>query len=382
MREGLAALQLDHGIRDHRDVRGLLDHDEYSAEFRRLLCVAQTDGATYSECVTAAGLIRASNGPGWRRTWEELGSLHRRRADEATRSCNYAAAQRSWLHAANYFMAAAIEQCPDGKDQRLGSLARQCLRQFLTNLYPQGQTVTIPWLEGRSLDCFHLPIATRGAGTAPIVVCVAECRRTKEEILSLVLRSARQHGMALLCVDLPPQEDLSAPFRTGPETAIVAIVDYIVDTLRIDPDRIAVISDGSPSSMVARGVALDGRVAAAVCDGGLWELWTERQTSARDGAPGLMLGSPRAPAVHCPMLVPLRASDGIDPSHARRLLAERHPHSRDVLIEVFGDGHGEPWNLAGYDPILLADFVFDWLGQHLDPGPTDNGSISHSSPPL
>lgn len=176
-------MRLVSGIQDHCDVRGLLDHDEYSGEFSRLLCVAQNEGVSFSECVAAAKLIRSSNGPGWRQAWEELARSHVQRAEEARRTGNEPEAQKSWLHAANYFMAAAIESCPEGAEPALGALARSCLHNYLAHLTPQGETVAIPWLEPRSLEGFYLPVGTYSAETGPVVVCIAETRRTKEEIL-------------------------------------------------------------------------------------------------------------------------------------------------------------------------------------------------------
>ena len=51
-----------------------------------------------------------------------------------------------------------------------------------------------------------------------------------------------------------------------------------VPRIPADAGRLAVLADGGPSSLVARGVALDGRVAAVVCDGGVWELWEHAHT--------------------------------------------------------------------------------------------------------
>ncbi|NEW91897.1 alpha/beta hydrolase [Rhodopseudomonas sp. BR0M22] len=367
-------MRLDSGIQDHCDVRGLLDHDQYSGEFRRLLCVAKNDGVSYSECITAAELIRSSSGPGWRQAWEELARSHLRRAEQTRRSGKDAATQKAWLHAANYFMAAAIERTPEGPEPTLQALARTCLRHYLENLTPQGETVAIPWLEGRSLEGFYLPIVPHGADPGPVVVCIAETRRTKEEILSLVLRSARQRGMALLCVDLP---DEMAAGCCAPETGITAILDYLTDSRGIDAARIAVIGDGSPSSLVTRGIARDGRVAAAVCDGGLWDLWATQQTEARGAALGMMQSCARPSVLTCPLLVPLRDGDGIAPAHARHLLTERHPGNRDILLKVFGENSGTPWPIDGYDWILVADFVFDWLSRHLK---ADDAGTGRSRP--
>ena len=82
--------------------------------------------------------------------------------------------------------------------------------------------------------------------------------------------------MSLLAVDLLGSGP-EAPFeqivgRSDLEMTVGHIMDYLVERPDVDPGRIAILADGWGSSFVARGIAFDDRFAAAVCDGGIWDL--------------------------------------------------------------------------------------------------------------
>ena len=82
--------------------------------------------------------------------------------------------------------------------------------------------------------------------------------------------------MSVLAVDLLGA-GASARFedvvgRSDLEATIGQIMDYLVERDDVDEHRIAILADGWGSSFVARGIAFDDRFAAAVCDGGIWDL--------------------------------------------------------------------------------------------------------------
>ena len=94
----------------------------------------------------------------------------------------------------------------------------------------------------------------------------------KEEYLFKVARYARERGMSLLAVDLLGS-GAGAEFdevvgRPDLEFSVGCVMDYLTTRDDVDERRIAVLGDGAGSSFVARGVALDNRFAAVVCDGG------------------------------------------------------------------------------------------------------------------
>ena len=152
---------------------------------------------------------------------------------------------------------------------------RACARRYIAHLTPAGEVVEIPWLEGHALEGYFLP-APAASHRTPVVVCMGDPGHRKEEYLFKVARYARERGMSLLAVDLLGS-GTGAKFdevvgRPDLESSVGCVMDYLTTRDDIDEHRIAILGDGAGSSFVARGVALDNRFAAVVCDGGIWDM--------------------------------------------------------------------------------------------------------------
>lgn len=231
-------------------------------------------------------------------------------------------------------------------------------RGRIDTLSPQADIVSIPWREGHAIEGCFVASGAPASDDVPVILCVGESRLSKEQLLAAFAQSAHESGMSLLGIDLPaPIRSLEAEPPATPETAIVAAIDYLHERAGVDAERIAVVADGSPSSMVARGVALDGRVAAAVCDAGVWQLWEHDQICGLEAAGSIEPLAVRA--LRCPTLMLIRSNDGIDPEHVRQLLARSG--TRDVDLREFapsGPDRTEPLASA-------AEIVVQWLTEQL-----------------
>lgn len=329
----------------------------------RLLWLVRHDDEATAACLATAKQIDLGDGESWLRAWQSLAERCCAQAEAATQSHATAEAAKFWRQAANYHLVADVGNESGGPAP---AEANRCVVRFIESLDPPGAAVAIPWLEGRALDGLWCPVNGPDPTAAPVVLCVAETRYRKEALVAMLTPLAQARRLALLCIELDAVGDCgSLDLRVRPETAIVAAIDYLIDGLGTDPSRIAVLADGSPSSAVASGVALDGRAAAAVCDAGLWTLWEQDQLGSDAGHFGF--GGPvMSAALRCPTLVPLEARAGIDPAHAYRLLARRYPRHGQVVVKTFGTAAAsglEP------DPILAADVLLDWLHQYIDPNP-------------
>src|SRR6266699_7050809 len=111
---------------------------------------------------------------------------------------------------------------------------------------------------------------------APAIICIGEPGQRKEAYLSKVAQYASDRGMSVLAVDLLGA-GASARFeevvgRSDLEATIGHIMDYLLERDDVDEHRVAILPDGWGSSFVARRIALYDRLAAAVCDGGIWDL--------------------------------------------------------------------------------------------------------------
>jgi len=368
----------------HCDSRGWLHwpgSEAYSAELRRLLAVSQEGGATVAECLLAASRIDVGDSGSWRQEWKRLADSSRERAERAFVSGNIATAQNNWLRAANYYLAAsmAVQQVDADRPETPESLVssvRLCVRSYLQSLCPRGEIVSVPWLEERSLEGYFLSPAEPASGTVPAVICIGESGRRKNELLFAMARHARARGMALLCADLGGESGSEAgvPDQVGkPETSVVALVDYLLERGDIDGNRIAVIGDGGTSSWVTRGVAFDRRLAAAVCDGGIWELWESEFGGSHGGIRAIAPRPPLARTTGCPILVVMDEHGWLDPEYARKLLSQSREANAKLSLKVFGDSEIGASHASADNPTVANEFIFDWIERQLNANTQDRG---------
>ncbi|MDF3809136.1 dienelactone hydrolase [Rhodopseudomonas sp. BAL398] len=352
------------------------DNEAYATELGRLLAVAQEGGATIAECLAAASRLDVADPASWRGEWSRLADANRRRAEQAFGAGHIATARNCWLRSANYYLAASIAQPADvepadiqhadvaGEDL---SLVRRCVEKYLANLRPRGEVVVVPWLDGHSLDGYlSFPVASDSA-PVPAVICIGESGRRKHELFFAMARHARDRGMALLCVDVGYDAALveSGVRATRPETSVAALVDYLMEREDIDGDRIAVIGDGAASSWVTRGVAFDRRLAAAVCDGGLEELWQSDAAAGHGGFPAMIRPVPLARKTGCPVLVVIDEFGWLDPQWAGKLLAHDDAAPSNLSLKVFEAAETGASHASADNPTLANEFIFDWIGRQM-----------------
>jgi dienelactone hydrolase len=359
------------------DKRGWIqwaDSEDLSAELLRLLGVAQEGGSTVSECFLAASRINPKDDESWYREWNRTADVSHERGNAALACGNLLTARSNWLRATNYYSAAVFDL--DFADSRLqAGLAnmRTCARRYLQHRTPAGEVVEIPWLSGYPLQGYFLPAPAASAQT-PAVICMGEPGHRKEEFLYKTARYARDRGMSLLAVDLLGSDN-GAQFenvvgRSDLEMAVGLVMDYL--TLRDDVDerRIAILGDGSGSSFVARGVALDQRFAAAVCDGGMWDL-QERAFLAERAVPhdaciAARIGCSRiARNIKCPVLVTVGEHGWLEAEHVRVLFEQLKTDQRDITLKIFTGAETADSQGHADNPTLANEFIFDWIANRL-----------------
>lgn len=349
------------------------EREDLSLEFMRVLAAAQEGGATLSECWLTAGRIDFRDDDSWHREWLNTAGLNHRRGAAALADGRLATARSNYLRAINYYQAAAFPaDLPSDKAQAAISAMRGCAASYLQCRRPGGEVVSIPWLRDFTLQGYFLPARADGK-PAPVVVCIGEPGHRKEEFLAKLAGHASARGLALLAVDVMG-DGTTAEFEKMArshklEFAVAAIIDYVTGRDDVDDNRIAVLADGWSSSFVARGIAFDPRVAAAVCDGGIWDLHQREVLKRRVGPLGLEVCEPdtRRSLHHigCPLLITVGEHGWLKSDRvtelADRLAAGRH----DVTLKVFetvetaaAQGHND-------NPTLANEFIFDWIGSRL-----------------
>jgi hypothetical protein len=350
------------------------EREDLSLEFMRLLAAAQEGGSTVSECWLTASRVDFTDDESWHREWTGIADASNERAIAAFAKGNLVTARNNWLRAANYYQAAAYPFDLSPIHQRTAIAAmRECAVNYLRHREPCGEVVTIPWLDTFALQGYYLP-ARAMTDPGPVVICIGEPGHRKEEYLSKLARHAFERGISLLAVDLLGDgtgvsfEDLVRRHKL--ESAIGCIVNYLVERDDVDASRIAILGDGCSSSFVARGIAFDTRIAAAVCDGGLWDLHERaflkrrRASAGMDGAP-----SPEASRIlrniSCPLLITVGERGWLDVGRVTELTDRLGADRGDVTLKVFG--RAETAATQGHldNPTVANEFIFDWIASRV-----------------
>jgi dienelactone hydrolase len=350
------------------------EREDISAEFRRLLTAAQEGGATIAECLMIARQLKQGGEQSWHREWKKLARANRHRAEAAFAEGHMATAQRNWLRALNYYGAAAMPL--DQADERrwVAVLAMQeCARRYLTARAPAGEVVTIPWVEDHSLQGYFLPASSAG-GRAPTVICIGEPGHRKEEFLFKLAPHARERGLSMLALDLlgDQRDDYVDTLlqRRDLESSIASAMDYLETRGDVDFDRVAIVADGWGSSFVARAVVQEPRLAAAVCDGGLWDLHERSFFASRFAMSDLsIVPVPSAPlmasSADCPVLITLGEDGWLKADHARKILQKSRLGSSDIVLKVFTAAETGAAHAHADNPSLANEYIFDWLESQL-----------------
>lgn len=363
------------------------EHEDLSAELSNLLAASQEGGATVSECLYAVSRIDPTDPASWFRSWKALADTNRARGDAAHRSNHLPTARSNWLRAVSYYRAAAVvfdEDCSE-KCAAL-TLMRRCAHDYVAHLAPPGAVVEIPWLEDLPLEGYFLP--AQRFGRAPAVLCIGEPDHRKEEFLCKVQRYARDRGLAVLAVDvLGPGSGIPLHGIVGwrdLHSAVGRCLDYLRSLSCIDPDRLAVFADSPKSSFVARGLLADSSVAAAVCDGGIWELKEAlflRQQRCPEPLPRDRLDDLVATGaigrLDCPTLITLGERGWLDPDDVKDIVARAATAGRDITLRSFPESETAAAQNHADNPNLSNEVIFDWIESRLrsdhvdDPPPVD-----------
>ena len=348
------------------------DHEDLSHDLVRLLAAAQDGGSAVAECLRTAGRIDPCDEDSWYLEWKQTADASHERGNRALHRGHGRTAQSNWLRAISYYQAAA--QHLDGGDKRcqlVVSRMQSCARHYLDQLTPKGCVVEIAWLDHHSLQGYFLP-PPGSCGEAPVVICIGEPGSRKEELLARNAHHARDRGMALLAVDLLGGGSADAfeqiVGHAELERAIPAIIDYVVSRPDIDRQRVAILGDAWGSSFVARGIARDRRLAAAVCDGGLWDLHerdflTRRLRGFDAGMAARRSGLARL--IECPVLVTLGEQGWLDKDHVSVMFDQLRASHRDIELRIFSSAETASAQGHADNPTLANETIFDWIADRL-----------------
>jgi dienelactone hydrolase len=353
------------------------DSEDYSFQFMQVLGAAQDGGSTISECFRAASGITPGDDESWYQEWKRIADVSRDRGNAADRGGHVATALSNWLRAINYYRAAHVFLASD--DWRLTeSIAEMqaCSRLYL-RAAALGEPVEMSWADDEVSQGYFLA-APGQTGPSPVVLCFGGPDHFKEEFLHSLPRYAHRRGLSLLLVDLPGQTGRATrdPERSryDIETAISGWVDFLVERGDVDPGRIAIFGDGLGASLASRGASLDDRFAAAVCDGGIWDLHeraflADRVSGRADaGMPeqfAKLCTASIARDIRCPILVTIGEHDWLDAGRVSGCCEAMRSSGLDIELKVFTAAETAAGPAHMDNPTIGNEFIFDWIADRL-----------------
>ena len=353
------------------------EREDLSIEFTRLLGAAQEGGSTVAECCVAASRIDTADDHSWYREWKRVADVNYERGNAALDNGHLLTAKSNWLRAIGYYQSAAFPLDHHDEDYQAAIASMQrCAHDYLQHRSPCGEVVLIPWPGGYPLEAYFLP-APATAGPAPAIISIGEPGQRKEEYLYKVARYACERGMSLLAVDLhgAGPDARFEEFSGGRhlETTIGHVMDYLVEREDVDRDRIAILADGWGSSLVACGIARDGRFAAAVCDGGLWDLHErafliERAAQLKPDLIGRFALNRVARNIKCPVLISAGERGWLKAERVLELYGHLKAEGRDVTLKIFGNSETAAMQGHADNPTVANEYIFDWVASRLGIG--------------
>jgi dienelactone hydrolase len=344
----------------------------------RILGAAQDGGSTVSECFLAASAINPDDDESWYREWKKIADTSKERGEAAFRRGHTQTALANWLRATNYYRTAQVFLVADDI-RHAGALAemRWCSRRYLQLATDGGEVVETPGGDGEGPQGYFIP-APAESRPSPVVICFGGPDHFKEEYLHSLPRYAQDRGLSLLLIDLPgTQRDVRsghAPCRYEIETAVSCWVDYLEEREDIDRQRIAIVGIGLGASLATRAASLDDRFAAAVCDGGIWDLHERAFVADRmSGRTSCSVARDLdkfcrgsiAQNIRCPILVTIGERDWLDAGHVTRCCQALREGGLDIDLRIFSATETAAAPAHIDNPTIGNEFIFDWLSDRL-----------------
>lgn len=336
----------------------------------RSLARLRKRASEFFESLSAADLAREAHRELWLADWLRIADDYRICAESRDGSVRIAG--EAWLCALTALEVAKCLSCPgDLASPDLAGKVAISLRGFEDDAGSAIERVAIDCLDQETLTGFFLP-ALRREPSAPVVICILNEDVALGSVMSRLLPVSLCRNMSLLLVDAG-SPSVRRSFK--PEHVLQCWLDYLETRPDVDPRRIAIHGEGAGASHASRLALVDGRTAAAVCDGGIVTpvmrraslRWMIGAGQAGDDGTLTLLPSRRIP---CPLLTVVGSRSMVREEDARALQAGYRQAGADCSI-VVPDGIPHPLGEVT-NFIAVDDLIFDWLDSRLGTGSTPN----------
>lgn len=306
----------------------------------------------------------------WVKSWTSIGDTHSRIADLRLDEGAFDGATEAWLSALTAFeVARRLDEEGRQDDDVSGKVEAGIQRLGCLGLGLE--RVQIAGGEQGEFQAYYFA-ASGSELRSPAVICITSEDETGTTLLGRILPVVAARGLSILVVS---HDDVSNHWRGRAQTSLSCCLDYLSGRADVDPPRIGVYGEGLSAVLATDFAISDRRVAAAVCDGGLWS-WTRTLASVRwmsstaadvvDEDVASLRRSRLLQQLKCPVLVVVGGRGTVSASEAIKLHADCRAARIElelVMPRTTRLASNEVENFVTTD-----DCVFGWLERKLTHG--------------
>jgi len=330
------------------------------------LASAQRNAAAFMEDLPTANVDGEESRRRWVATWTGIGDGYCVQADLKMADGEHTQASDALLCALTAFEVA--RRLLDDNDPTRGEITskiRARVRKFGQRRSRPAEWIRIGCSDRWELSAFFLP-SDGPERCAPSVICISEDDDPIEALAGRLLPGVAGRALSMLIVS---GADISGHPAFERDLLLGCCLDHLIARADVDGDRIAVYGEKFAAAHATNFAASDRRIAAAVCDGGLWNAarmqasidWMAGAQRTADDASVAAFRLQVMRRLKCPILV--NAGGPVSLSEAIRLHTDCMKAGIEldfVVPRCVETAEGPIENFLATD-----DFVFGWLEREL-----------------
>lgn len=312
------------------------------------------------------GVYGASSRRSWVKRWTDIADAHCLVGDLDIEKGAFDDAAEAWLCALTAFEVARRLVEEDDPQNGVVSAKVEAGVQRFRSLERKVECVQLACDDKAEFLAYYL---SAGGPDLPVpaVICISSEEESGATLLGRLLPAVVGRGISVLVVS---HDDLSNNWRGQANVLLSCCLDYLSGRPDVDASRIGVSGEGLSAVLATDFALADRRVAAAVCDAGLWiwartlasVAWFTRTPDVIDEAVPSARRSRLVRQLKCPVLVVAGGRGIVSATEAIKLQAECEARIdlELAMAQITRTPAGDIENFVTSD-----DCIFGWLEHKL-----------------